>query len=235
MAMYSRTVLFLVLATITFGLWLKYAGEMTVPEQPLRSTGWKKIAGQKLEDNHAKIPQEWLLPPELVSSARERDRVAGDFIESLLDPDTVKITSTDAPQLVQEMSDGVWTAYQVVSAFCKRAAYAHQLVCIASEFFVQPGANSQLIFASGCRAPCCLKSTSPLHSIGPERWMHISREAENWWGRSTACPLRLKISFTSKVLKHPWHTSVGSALSRAKKAPEKREMLRVSLSRNFCT
>jgi amidase len=34
----------------------------------------------------------------------------------------------DVPELVARMKDGLLTAVDVVTAFCKRAAYAHQLV-----------------------------------------------------------------------------------------------------------
>jgi len=61
----------------------------------------------------------------VVSDARSRRRIAGDFIESLLDNETRDITSVDAPDLADAMANGSLTALKVVTAFCKRA---HQLV-----------------------------------------------------------------------------------------------------------
>ncbi|KAK4450350.1 amidase signature domain-containing protein [Podospora aff. communis PSN243] len=94
---------------------------------------WREIVAQKLQEDDAKIPPQWRLSPDVISSARLRKRIAGDFIESLLDRETRRITSTDALDLVAAMKHGSLTAVVVVTAYCKRAAYAHQLSNILLE------------------------------------------------------------------------------------------------------
>ncbi|KAI0602177.1 amidase signature domain-containing protein [Biscogniauxia sp. FL1348] len=88
---------------------------------------WKDIVDVKVAVDRAKIPKEWLLDPGIVSDAKSRRSIAGEFIESLLDNESRQITSMDVTDLVQSMSEGRLKATQVVTSFCKRAAYAHQL------------------------------------------------------------------------------------------------------------
>ncbi|KAL3471563.1 amidase signature domain-containing protein [Aspergillus californicus] len=91
------------------------------------SARWQQIANEKREANWAKIPPEWILEPQILMNGRSRHSIAGDYMEGLLDAKTQYITDMDVPQLVARMQDGTLTAVDVVTAFCKRAAYAHQL------------------------------------------------------------------------------------------------------------
>ena len=90
---------------------------------------WQKIADTKRRENIAKIPQEWLLSERIIVAGQERKEIAGDFIESLLDQGTLEITSQDSEDILDLLRNGSLSALQVTTAFCKRAAYAHQLVC----------------------------------------------------------------------------------------------------------
>ncbi|CAG9992178.1 unnamed protein product [Clonostachys byssicola] len=74
-----------------------------------------------------KIPKHWRLKPELVKWAKGQPKVSGEVIENLLDDETRFITNTNSRELIDQMSQGKLTAVQVVSAFCKRAAYCHQI------------------------------------------------------------------------------------------------------------
>lgn len=88
---------------------------------------------EKRRDDDAKIPAHWKLDEDVIANARSRKQIAGDFIDSLLDSRTRHLTSADAPDLVDRMANGLLTAVEVVSAYCKRAAYAHQLSNILLE------------------------------------------------------------------------------------------------------
>ncbi|KAI5918985.1 amidase signature domain-containing protein [Camillea tinctor] len=91
------------------------------------TNSWKDAVDIKVAADNAKIPKEWLLDPSVINEAKNRQSIAGEFIESLLDDKTRQITSMDVIDLVQNMSEGKLKATQVVTSFCKRAAYAHQL------------------------------------------------------------------------------------------------------------
>ncbi|KAL8409425.1 hypothetical protein RB594_007744 [Gaeumannomyces avenae] len=88
---------------------------------------WGAVVARKLDADRAKIPREWRLEKAVVDRARSRQRIAGEFIEALLDEETLRITAMDVAALVETMGNGALTAVQVVTAFCKRAGIAHQL------------------------------------------------------------------------------------------------------------
>ena len=90
---------------------------------------WQKLAETKRRENIAKIPQEWLLSERIIVEGKERKKIEGDFIESLLDPETLEIISQDSEDILDLLRNGSLSALQVTRAFCKRGAYAHQLVC----------------------------------------------------------------------------------------------------------
>jgi hypothetical protein len=89
---------------------------------------WQKTAAMKRDKIFHRIPEEWVLPRKIVEKAKDRRKLTGSFIEELLDSRTRDITSLDSVELVDAVSNGSLTAVQVTSAFCKRAAFAHQLV-----------------------------------------------------------------------------------------------------------
>lgn len=78
-----------------------------------------------------KIRPEWLLEPQVLEDGRSRRSIVGDYMESLLDTKSRYVTDMDVPELVARMESGALSAVEVVTAFCKRAAYAHQLVSLA--------------------------------------------------------------------------------------------------------
>ncbi|CAG5156440.1 uncharacterized protein ALTATR162_LOCUS4238 [Alternaria atra] len=59
--------------------------------------------------------------------AKTRKVIAGSFIESLLDEKTLSITRMDPVEIVESTGNGSMSAYDVVEAFSKRAAYGHQM------------------------------------------------------------------------------------------------------------
>ena len=89
---------------------------------------WQQLAAKKRQQTNDKIAKKWLLDSDVIDKAQSSRSLAGPFIEDLLDHETVKITALDSFDLVDALSTGSLTAVQVVTAFCKRAVYAHQLV-----------------------------------------------------------------------------------------------------------
>ncbi|KAK7928363.1 general amidase [Apiospora marii] len=92
-----------------------------------QSSRWKQIAETKRNADLAKIPAAWRLSEAVLKAAKCSERITGGFFETLLDKKTLQVTSLDAPDLIQRMNSSELTAVEVVTAFCKRAAYAHQL------------------------------------------------------------------------------------------------------------
>ena len=92
------------------------------------SRPWQEVAAGKRKELFDKIPEEWHLSPEVLDQGKKEQKLVGAFIEGLLDHDTLRITSLDAVDIVDSVRNGSITAVAVTKAFCKRAAYAHQLV-----------------------------------------------------------------------------------------------------------
>ncbi|KAK5702415.1 hypothetical protein LTR17_022342 [Elasticomyces elasticus] len=88
---------------------------------------WRQVAAAKRDGELAKIPKEWRLDQTTIDEAAKLRAIAGPFIESLLDDETLRITRLDPLELTESTSNGSLSAYSVVQAFCKRAAYGHQL------------------------------------------------------------------------------------------------------------
>lgn len=90
---------------------------------------YKLIASSKQRQRQSQIPPEWLLPRQYdhLTNLMHVPEICG-----ILTDEEIDITSHfDATGLLHNMRNGTWTAEKVVTAFCKRAAIAHQLVCTA--------------------------------------------------------------------------------------------------------
>lgn len=73
------------------------------------------------------IPVAWRLPQPLPAYKAQKD-VTGAYVQQYLSPREIEVTEADAAQIVANTTAGTWTATEVVTAFCHRAAIAHQLV-----------------------------------------------------------------------------------------------------------
>ncbi len=91
------------------------------------SLTWQERAQKKRESIFAAIPQEWRLPEPLPSPEDQKD-VTGSYVQQFLTPREIEITESDAVKITEHTTTGKWTATEVVTAFCHRAALAHQLV-----------------------------------------------------------------------------------------------------------
>lgn len=91
------------------------------------SCSWKAKGKKKAGSVNSLIPLEWRIPGGAPSIKDQRD-VRGPYIHQFLSPKEIEITETDAVEIVNKTSAGTWTAVEVITAFCHRAALAHQLV-----------------------------------------------------------------------------------------------------------
>jgi hypothetical protein len=87
---------------------------------------WEQIAADKRARIAASIPPEWRLKSEPTEdSVMDYPKKSG-----ILSADELAITDSSAVDLVARMAAGELTSVAVTTAFCKRAALAHHLVCI---------------------------------------------------------------------------------------------------------
>ncbi|KAL1633458.1 hypothetical protein SLS56_002843 [Neofusicoccum ribis] len=128
---------------------------------------WHTRAAEKRAANLAKIPAEWRLPEATLKGIHEESNVSVlDLPRSsgLLTEEELHITEDfDATGLFEQLSTGALTAQAVASAFCKRAAIAHQAVnCLTETFFDQALARAKLLDEFWAREG---KPLGPLHGI----------------------------------------------------------------------
>jgi amidase len=121
----------LIFIAVTFSLLLTYPtwsiDRHVLPQSDLHFS-WKDIVAAKLKADAAKIPEDWVLSPDVIRTARERRQLVGDFFDGLLDEKTRAITVMNESSILESLASGQVTAVNVCKAFCKRAAYAHQIV-----------------------------------------------------------------------------------------------------------
>ncbi|KAI9660056.1 MAG: hypothetical protein M1821_001408 [Bathelium mastoideum] len=90
-------------------------------------TDWQDTAIKKRNETYEKIPRAWRLSPSVLLDGKSRRQLIGDFFNGILDEETLHITTLDVADLLTAIRSCLLSSRQVVSAFCKRAAYAHQL------------------------------------------------------------------------------------------------------------
>ncbi len=112
---------------------LERATKMSTP-----STSWKDVAAAKVQSRLASIPTAWHLPASTLASISE---TSGTDVRSIpascgiLTADELLITETPVSELLSRLQSRTWTSEAVTTAFCKRAAIAHQLTNCLTEFF----------------------------------------------------------------------------------------------------
>ncbi|KAH8809239.1 amidase [Xylogone sp. PMI_703] len=96
---------------------------------------WRQIADAKKLQQKSKIPTAWVIPQYSCKGRKNLTDVP--LTCGLLSDVERQITSDyDATDLLERIKGGIWSSEQVVTAFCKRAAIAHQLVnCLTEIFF----------------------------------------------------------------------------------------------------
>ncbi|KAF2826256.1 amidase [Ophiobolus disseminans] len=128
---------------------------------------WQSLAKSKRDSVFANIPKDWLLPAYLTSQYTETSTLSVIDVPrtcGLLSAKELEITEQyDATELVQLMSTGQLKSIDVVTAFCKRAAIAHQCCnCLTEIFF-----DRALARAAECDAYLETegKPMGPLHGL----------------------------------------------------------------------
>lgn len=96
-------------------------------ERPAMATDWQKQATQKRQAILESLPKKWRLPCPVPTVTEQRD-VTGAYIQQFLSAREIEITETDAVGIAARTTTGVWSAVEVVEAFCHRASLAHELV-----------------------------------------------------------------------------------------------------------
>ena len=89
---------------------------------------WQARAKAKVAEIHSRIPKEWRLDQVDLGKARNQRNLTGPFIESFLSDGEADIIRNDSLQLVEKIRSQRHTAVEVVQAYCKTAAIAHQIV-----------------------------------------------------------------------------------------------------------
>ncbi|UZP39411.1 hypothetical protein NXS19_007227 [Fusarium pseudograminearum] len=99
---------------------------------------WECRAAAKRAEILDKIRPEWRLSPKDLQRARQQRDITGPFIQQFLDERDVSVTSMTSAPILKALGEGKLSAVQVASAFCKRAAVAHQINnCLHEVFFDQ--------------------------------------------------------------------------------------------------
>ncbi|EXJ78127.1 hypothetical protein A1O3_09288 [Capronia epimyces CBS 606.96] len=103
-------------------------------------TPWQVIAAEKRESASSLIPQEWRLSEADILRHREGGKPLLDVPATcgVLTESEIAITQNyDATALLRLLAQGDLTAVEVTTAFCKRAATAHQLTNCLTEIMFQ--------------------------------------------------------------------------------------------------
>lgn len=86
---------------------------------------WSDLAADKKRRQQEAIPREWLItpPPETTLNVTGFPESCG-----LLTPRELAITNEDVDILLKKLANSEWSAFEVTTAFYKRAVIAQQLV-----------------------------------------------------------------------------------------------------------
>lgn len=94
---------------------------------------WSKRVEDARERRDKQISHEYRIPQELIPSPKTKD-VSRFVVESgLMTEQELAITNASLVELITDISHKKWSAQDVTRAYCKRAAYAQQLVNCLSE------------------------------------------------------------------------------------------------------
>ncbi|CDR88307.1 probable AMD2-amidase [Sporisorium scitamineum] len=111
------------------------------------SSSWKDVAAAKVQSRLASIPSEWHLPSSILSTINAN---SGTDVRSIpascgiLTPQELTIAETPVAELLSKLQSRTWTSEAVTTAFCKRAAIAHQLTnCLTEIFFDEAIAHAK--------------------------------------------------------------------------------------------
>ncbi|CAF1159749.1 unnamed protein product [Rotaria sordida] len=107
---------------------------------------WQEKAAKKRTSLYDLIPQEWRLPKSIINNPPKNSTIVPSQcgILSKLDLEITEIDNIE--ELAHRIAQGKYSAVQVIEAYCKRAAIAHQLVnCLAEILFTQALERAQYL------------------------------------------------------------------------------------------
>ncbi|KAI1268908.1 amidase signature domain-containing protein [Xylariaceae sp. FL1019] len=123
---------------------------------------WKEKAAAKRADTLNKIPPEWRLSETDLAKAKSLRDITG-FIQQFLDADEIAVITKDSVEIVDRIRQGNWTSVKVTTAFCKTAAYAHQIGnCLHEIFFDQALERASWLDSQFAKDPSTI---GPLHGL----------------------------------------------------------------------
>ncbi|KAK8136419.1 amidase [Apiospora sp. TS-2023a] len=129
----------------------------------LNQRSWEAMAAEKRAATISKIPESWRLSETDLSDAKGQRDLTAPFICKFLTEDEVAITAQNTTQIASAIQDGHLTAVQVTTAFCKRAAIAHQINnCLHEIFFDQAIERAKQLDAYFAQHS---KTCGPLHGV----------------------------------------------------------------------
>lgn len=89
---------------------------------------WTTVAEEAQANLKASIPAEWLVPQDKLPPDSRLDVTGFPAESGILSQHELDITEHLATDIVKKLAAREWTSQEVTTAFCKRAAIAHQLV-----------------------------------------------------------------------------------------------------------
>ncbi|TKY90030.1 hypothetical protein EX895_000028 [Sporisorium graminicola] len=111
------------------------------------ASSWKDVAAAKVQSRLASIPAQWRLPASVLG---EIDASSGTDVRTIpascgiLTAEELAITETPVGEVLAKLRSRTWTSEAVTTAFCKRAAIAHQLTnCLTEIFFDEAIAHAK--------------------------------------------------------------------------------------------
>lgn len=97
---------------------------------------WETIAAQKREALKASIPEQWVIPADILPPDSQTDVTSFPSKSGWFTERELEITSTPAARLLLNIATGSWSSEEVTRVFCKAAAAAHQLVKLSKSHFI---------------------------------------------------------------------------------------------------
>jgi amidase len=95
-------------------------------EFDVAAPSWKLVAARRQAEINTAIPPEYIVPQDLLEASEHRIKLPER--SGLLTRRELEVTALSATRLLQLLHNGTYTAVEVTTAFCKRAAVAHQAV-----------------------------------------------------------------------------------------------------------
>ncbi|TAQ88359.1 hypothetical protein B7494_g3302 [Chlorociboria aeruginascens] len=128
-----------------------------------RQKEWREIAAEKRASLLSSFPSEWIIPVDCLPSEEVLNVSAFPRDSGFFADEELRITEAGAVEIVENISQKVWTAEHVTTAFCKKAAVAHQLInCLTETLFSEALATARSLDEYFIRTG---KLVGPLHGL----------------------------------------------------------------------